>query len=48
MLSIYASAMHAATRTDCVSVRSLPPRSKEKRLRWWQRGETKCIDLNRL
>ncbi|WP_161489467.1 hypothetical protein [Sulfitobacter sp. EhC04] len=48
MLSIYASAMHTATRTGCISVRSLPPKAKEKRRRWWQRGETMCIDPNRL
>ncbi len=48
MLSIYASAMHTATRTGCISARSLPPGSQGQRLRWWQRGKTMCIHLNRL
>ncbi|MCZ4256386.1 hypothetical protein O4H53_12620 [Sulfitobacter sp. G21635-S1] len=48
MLSIYASAMQTATRTDCLSVRSILPGAKSLRLRWWQRARTSCIDLSRL
>jgi hypothetical protein len=48
MLSIYASAMQTATRTDRLSVRSILPGAKSLRLRWWQRARTSCIDLSRL
>ena len=48
MLSIYASAMQTATRTNCLSVRSILPGAKTSRLRWWQRARTSCIDLSRL
>jgi hypothetical protein len=48
MLNVYAQTFMTATRSNCVQVQDLPATPKEKRLNWFFRPKTRCIDLKRL
>jgi len=48
MINVYAQSFMTATRADCVSVRDMPAKPHEKRLNWFSRSKTRCIDPSRL
>ncbi len=48
MINIYAQTFMNATRTDCVRLRDVPSVPREKRLNWFSRRKTRCIDPAKL
>ena len=48
MMNIYAQTFMTASHRGCVEVQDVQPTPHEKRLNWFSRRKTRCIDLNRL
>lgn len=48
MLNVYAQTFMTATRVGCVRLRDVPSASQEKRLNWFARRKTRCVDPAKL
>jgi hypothetical protein len=48
MINVYAQTFMTATRSGCVRVRDVHPVPHEKRLNWFSRRKTRCIDPSRM
>jgi len=48
MLNIYAQTLMTATRSGCVRLRDMPPKTPVKRLNWFAGRKTRCIDPAKL
>lgn len=48
MINIYAQTFMNATRSGCVRMRDFPSISSKKRLNWFSRRKSRCIDPAKL
>ena len=48
MINVYAQTFMTATRTGCVPMRDYNPGPREKRLNWFARRKTHCVDPAKL